>query len=209
MSKDLKPRHISTESEHLSDPKVCYRTYAYLLAISKLDMDTKIRYVEKDDVPKLSKVITSYTSLRRKLRYLTSVGLIYEDKGTIYIKEDFKYYKAHPNTIKFLSDTVLEDVIKLYVYLGGWFNWSEGKNIKDRIYDIDNMSEDLGLKPNRYSRQVIRNRLSILKTLGLIDYDFVDSTRLISKEDYKNTTKITLIKVNKTSKQTTTNINKY
>lgn len=207
MSKDLKPRHISTESEHLSDPKVCYRTYAYLLAISKLDIDTKVRYVEKEDVPKLSKIIKNYQVLRRKLRYLTSVGLIYEEKGTIYIKKDFRYYQAHPTTIKFLSDTVLEDVIKLYVYLGGWFDWSEDKNIKEKVYDIDDISEDLGLKPNRSSRQIIRNRLSILKTLGLIDYDFVDSTRLISKEDYKNTTKITLIKVNKTSKQTTPNIN--
>lgn len=209
MEKDLKPRHISTEGYHLSDPKVCYRTYAYLLAISKLDIETKVRYVEKDDVPKLSKIIKNYQVLRRKLRYLTSVGLIYEEKGIIYISKGFRYYQAHPTTIKFLSDTVLEDVIKLYVYLGGWFHWSQENKVKDKVYDIDKISEDLGLKPNRYSRQVIKNRLSILKTLGLIDYEFVDSTRLISKEDYKNTTKITLIKVNNTSKQTTPNINKY
>ena len=53
MSKDLKERFISSNPEHISDKKVCYITYAYLLSVSNFDTDKDLRYVTDSDIANL------------------------------------------------------------------------------------------------------------------------------------------------------------
>lgn len=200
-------RHISSKKEHLTDSKICYKTYAFLLSVSNFDTSNQKRYVTELDLVRLRKQQPmSYNTFRNKINYLSSVNLIEEKDGNIYLLDPELFFKSETETIKFLSNASNDKVIRIYIYLGTMFRLfnDKYKHIEKGIplhISLDSICENTGLKPNAYSRSIVRNQLLALQSFDLIVFE---NTMQLSKKtlkEYECDTILNIIKVNKSHKQ--------
>lgn len=206
MEKDLKERFISSNPEHISDKKVCYITYAYLLSVSNFDTDKDLRYVTDRDIANLRvKRNMAYSTFRAKINYLGKLGLVKEDKDRTYLLDPSLFFKAEPETISFLSDASNDRVIRIYIYLGTRLRlFSENGHIKrghSLHISLDTICESIGLSPNRYSRSIVRNQLLALQRFNLIEFENTKQLSKVTLKEYECDTIINIVKVNKSHKQ--------
>ena len=79
--------------------------------------------------------IKSPKTLRKYLKVLLKTGYI-EDKGAYYLlpkKEDI-FFKIPLDTLRFIQNTIKEDVIKIYIYLGQRYKYAEINGFKYSSY---------------------------------------------------------------------------
>ena len=156
----------------LNNKKIDGELYAYLQMISYADK-SKRTVVDKKKMPKQTEIcdvlgIKSTKTLRSHLQELINTGYVIEE-DTLYIlpnKEDV-FFNIPLKTLQYLNDTVKEQVIKAYIYLGQRFKYKPGY-----VFTAVELAEHIGLKLNNNSRSyvAINNILESLQINGLIDY---------------------------------------
>lgn len=115
--------------------------------------------------------IKSPKTLRKYLNILMITGYI-EDKGSYYLlprKEDI-FFKIPLDTLRFIQNTVQEDVIKIYIYLGQRYKYAAINGYK-YSFTIKEIAEHLGLSINSENgRAFVKDGLDALMNNGLINF---------------------------------------
>lgn len=115
--------------------------------------------------------IKSPKTLRKYLNILMMTGYV-EDKGPYYLlprKEDI-FFKIPLDTLRFIQNTVQEDVIKIYIYLGQRYKYAAINGYK-YSFTIKEIVEHLGLCVNsESSRAFVKDGLDALMNNGLIKF---------------------------------------
>lgn len=77
------------------------------------------------------------------------------------------YFMIPLDTLKFLNDTMKEQVIKIYIYLGQRYKYKPGY-----VFTIAEIAEHIGLTlgNNQRNYEIINNALICLKNNELINY---------------------------------------
>ena len=164
----------------LNDTKADGLLYAYFQSLSMpycIDEVYK-KYetrVDKAMVPSQAKAaakarIKTAKTYRNHLNYLIDRGYII-DKGEYYVLPDQiepQFLGIPLDTLKFLIDTLKEDVIKVYIYLGQRYKYAKQEG---RLYSFSRKEvlEHLGRSPDSTdSSTFINNVLDCLVNNGLI-----------------------------------------
>ena len=115
--------------------------------------------------------IKSPKTLRKYLNILIETGYV-EDKGEYYLlprKEDV-FFKIPLDTLRFIQNTIQEDVIKIYIYLGQRYKFASMNGFK-YSFTIKEIAEHLGLSINsENSRIFVKDGLDALMNNGLIEF---------------------------------------
>ena len=115
--------------------------------------------------------IKSPKTLRRHLKILLETGYI-EDKGMYYLlpKKEKIFFKIPLDTLRFIQNTIKEDVIKIYIYLGQRYKYAEINGFK-YSFTIKEIAKHLGLSQRgEESRVFIKDGLDVLVNNGLIKF---------------------------------------
>jgi len=109
--------------------------------------------------------------LRKHLNALIETGYV-KDMGPYYLlprKEDI-FFKMPLDTLRFIQNTIQEDVIKIYIYLGQRYKYASMNGYK-YSFTIKEIAEHLGLSVNSSnSRILIKDGLDALMNNGLIKF---------------------------------------
>ena len=152
--------------------------YALLLINSNFDVETKQRYINKDDVDfeemerhfdyKINKDILS-----NNLNKLIKVNLLKETTLNdndcyvfFYLKEPFKLIAL--DTLKLLEETFIPNILKVYVYLLGRWEWKG----KDAVFTKEEIVKNcLKIKyPNSKDLESLEEILGSLVDNNLLEY---------------------------------------
>ena len=172
----------------LNDKKVNGELYAFLQSLSTHNSQQGT-YVLKKDLPTQIKIceaigIKSPKTLRVHLDYLSSVGLIVEEKDKYLLPDQEDIYFLIPlNTLQYLTDNCKEHVIKIYIYLGQRWKWSQQRGIPYQ-FTYREIGEHIGLskmKESLMDRQ-IKNALVLLVNSEMIDFKEIYKNKIPYKE---------------------------
>ena len=156
----------------LNDKKVDGELYALLQSYS-FPNSQKETIVNKKDLPTQTKLcemlgIKSPKTYRAHLLYLIEQGYVEEREGLYYLPNVEEIYFMIPlDTLKFLNDTLKEQVIKVYIYLGQRYKYKT-----DYVFTIEEIATHIGIALGNHKRNydIINNCLLCLKNNGLINY---------------------------------------
>ena len=167
----------------LNNKKIDGRLYAYLQSKSmpfliddgngKKNYETRVNKGELGTQKELCEEvkIKSPKTLRKYLKILIDTGYI-EDKEYYYLlpkKEDI-FFKIPLDTLRFIQNTIQEDVIKIYIYLGQRYKYAEVNNVK-YSFTIKQVAKHLGLsQTSENSRSFVKDGLDVLMNNGLIKF---------------------------------------
>lgn len=160
----------------LNDPKINAELYAYLLSISSGMKDANgrgITYIRKVDFPTATKLGEKIHKCRqtvsKHLKYLIEKGYLIaqEDQYIILNPEDY-YFKIPLDTLQYLLDTVKEEVVKVYIYLGVRYGTKPG----EYLFTNKELCDHLGLNYQNNSGR-ITNILDALNKFGLINFSII------------------------------------
>ena len=130
--------------------------------VAKIDLPTQAKMAEKIGVK-------STKTFRSHLQYLIDTGYVedYDDHYVLPNIEDI-YLLLPLETIQFITDTIKESVIKVYIYLGQRWSYKKGY-----VFTQEEIAQHLGMKlaGNPRARQMIHNALDILQDVGLISFE--------------------------------------
>lgn len=177
------PANTSMEEiTFLNNKKVNGELYAYFQSISeveKVNEDEYITFVQKKNLPTQSVIcqklgIGTPKTYRSHLKVLIDNGFIKDDsiQGRYELPPQENIYFLIPlKTLQFLTDTVTENVIKAYIYLGQRFKYAltQGKQYEFTCIEL---GEHIGIKVANNTRgyETINNILNALANNGLIEY---------------------------------------
>lgn len=156
----------------LKDPHIDAELYAYLQSMSYPDEGVTI--VLKSDLPSQAAIsekigVKSTKTFRSHLQYLLETGYV-EDHGDHYVLPNIEdiYLLLPLETIQFITDTIKESVIKVYIYLGQRWGYKKGY-----VFTQEEIAQHLGMKlaGNPRARQMIHNALDILQDVELISFE--------------------------------------
>lgn len=160
------------ESTFLNNKKIDAELYALLQSLSYPN-DEGLTVVYKKDLPTQKEIcstikVKSPKTYRSHLEYLIEQEYII-DKNEMYVlpnKEDI-FFMIPLDTLKFLRDTLQEQVIKIYIYLGQRYKFKNNYE-----FTVAELASHIGIKLEGNARgyEVIDNALLCLQKLGLIDY---------------------------------------
>ena len=163
---------LTKELTFLKDPHIDAELYAYLHSMSYPDEGVTI--VLKSDLPSQAAMaekigVKSTKTFRSHLQYLIETGYV-EDHGDHYVLPNVEdiYLLLPLETIQFITDTIKESVIKVYIYLGQRWGYKKGY-----VFTQEEIAQHLGMKlaGNPRARQMIHNALDLLKDVELIDFE--------------------------------------
>lgn len=177
------PADTSMEmSTFLNNKNIDGRLYAYLQSKSMpvvLEKNNQKYYetrVDKFDLGNQADLckaihIKSPKTLRKYLNILIETGYVM-DEGPYYVllqKEDI-FFKIPLDTLRFIQNTIQEDVIKIYIYLGQRYKYATMNGFK-YSFSIKEIIEHLGLSTNsENSRAFVKDGLDALMNNGLINF---------------------------------------
>lgn len=178
------PATVSLElTSFLNDKKVDGELYALLQEYSIGENHETVVY--KSDLPIQKEIcarlgIKSPKTYRVHRDYLIENGYLIDD-GDKYIlprMEDI-YFMIPLKTLQYLNDTIKEQVIKIYIYLGQ--RWKYKKNY---IFTIEELGKHIGISTRGHSRpsQTINNALDVLVKLGLIEFEEVYDDNFLNRK---------------------------
>ena len=156
----------------LNDKRVNGELYALLQGLSYATEDgTTVVY--KKSVPKQAEIcaklgIKSPKTLRVHWNYLVENGYLIEKEGYYVLPDKESIFLMIPlDTLQFLNDTLREQVIKIYVYLGQRWKYKKGYE-----FTVAELAAHVGMKleGNKRGYEIIDNALDCLQLLGLIRY---------------------------------------
>lgn len=157
----------------LTDKKINAELYSYLLSLSFPENGETI--VKKSAIPKQETIckilgIKSKTTFRTHLNYLLETGYLIEKKEEkLYIipRMEDVYANLPLETMQFIQDTVKEQVLKVYIYLGQRWKYKGA----EYLFTQEEIAEHIGKAcDNARGRECIRNILDALKKFGLINF---------------------------------------
>lgn len=166
----------------LNNKDIDGRVYGYLqsksmpVLVEKDGMKTYETRVDKYQVGSQANFcqavkIKSPKTLRKHLNALKQTGYV-KDMGPYYLlprKEDI-FFKMPLDTLRFIQNTIQEDVIKIYIYLGQRNKYALMNGYK-YSFTIKEIAEHLGLSINSSnSRTFIKDGLDALMNNGLINF---------------------------------------
>lgn len=161
------------EQTFLNNKKINGELYALLMSYSYPD-NQKRTVVMKKSLPTQAMLclqlgIKSPKTYRAHLQYLITLGYVIDESDKYFIPqaEDI-FFNIPLETVKYLNDTMKEQVIKIYIYLGQRNKYKPNQY----VFTIDEIAEHIGLTLNHNQRNydIINNALTCLKNNGLIDY---------------------------------------
>ena len=112
--------------------------------------------------------IKSPKTYRTHLNYLIDNGYVVDREGAYYLPNVEEIYFMIPlETLKFLNDTLKEQVVKVYIYLG-----QRHKYKHNYVFTIEEIATHIGitLSNNKRNYDIINNCLICLKNNALIDF---------------------------------------
>lgn len=175
------PATVSLElTTFLNDKKVDGELYALLQEYSRPD-EEKRTVVMKKELPTQAEIckklgIKSPKTYRTHRDYLMQQGYLveYKDYYVLPNKEEI-FFMIPLATLQFLNDTIKEQVIKVYIYLGQRWKYK-----KDYVFTLREIGQHIGIKVENDTRghQVVNNALLCLQKLGLIE--FTDCMEIIN-----------------------------
>ena len=115
--------------------------------------------------------IKSPKTLRKYLNILIEEGYV-EDRGQYYVLPQRQeiFFKIPLNTLRFIQNTIQEDVIKIYIYLGQRHKYASLNGFK-YSFTIKEVVEHLGLSvSSQNSRAFVKDGLDALMNNGLIKF---------------------------------------
>ena len=136
--------------------------------------DEGVTIVVKTDLPSQAEIsakigVKSTKTYRAHLQYLIETGYV-EDEGDHYVLPNIEeiYLLLPLETIQFITDTIKESVIKVYIYLGQRWSYKKGY-----VFTQEEIAQHLGMKlaGNPRARQMIHNALDLLQNNGLIKFE--------------------------------------
>ena len=165
-------------STFLNNKSIDGRLYAYLQSKSfpiKVDDEYETR-VEKFDLGSQKTFcqavkIKSPKTLRKYLSALITTGYL-EDRGSYYVlpQRERMYLPIPLDTVRFLSNTIKEDVIKIYVYLGQRHKYAKSRGTT-YVFTIKEICQHLGLSTtSQNSRAFVKDGLNVLAGCKLISF---------------------------------------
>lgn len=177
------PADTSLDSNtFLNDHKIDGELYA-LLQQHSYPVDKETRVMKKDLPTQVSMCdilgIKSPKTLRAHKDYLVQQGYLIEYKDYYVLPNKENIYLLIPlKTLQFLNDTIKDQVIKVYVYLGQ--RWKYKQEEHEYIFTMKEVGQHIGIKVEGSSRnyQIVANALDCLRKLGLID--FVEYTEVVN-----------------------------
>ena len=114
--------------------------------------------------------IKSPKTLRKHLNILIETGYI-RDCESYYVLENKEqmFFRIPLDTLRFIQNTIVEDVIKIYIYLGQRYNYAatEGRKYS---FSLKEIIEHLGLSVSQKSRKFVKDGLDALMNNGLIEF---------------------------------------
>ncbi len=166
----------------LNNKNIDGRLYAYLqsksmpIMIEKDGIKNYETRVDKFEIGSQSDFckavkIKSTKTLRKYLNILINTGYV-QDMGQYYLlpKKETIFFKIPLETLRFIQNTIKEDVIKIYIYLGQRYKYASINNFK-YSFTLKEIAEHLGLSINsQNSRVFIKDGLDALMNNGLIEF---------------------------------------
>ena len=177
------PADTSMEvSTFLNNKNIDGRLYAYLQSKSMpvlINKNGNKQYetrVDKFDIGSQQKLcdaigIKSTKTLRKYLKILIDTGYV-EDIGEYYLlpKKQEIFFKIPLQTLRFIQNTIQEDVIKIYIYLGQRYKFAQMNGLK-YSFTFKEITEHLGLSlTSENSRIFVKDGLDALMNNGLIKF---------------------------------------
>lgn len=177
------PADTSMEvSTFLNNKNIDGRLYAYLqsksipVLINKNGNKQYETRVDKFDIGSQQKLcdaigIKSTKTLRKYLKILIDTGYV-EDIGEYYLlpKKQEIFFKIPLQTLRFIQNTIQEDVIKIYIYLGQRYKFAQMNGLK-YSFTFKEITEHLGLSlTSENSRIFVKDGLDALMNNGLIKF---------------------------------------
>lgn len=159
----------------LNDKKVDGELYALYQEYSRsVEEDGEyITIVNKKDLPTQTVIcaklgIKSAKTYRSHRDYLVDSGYVIDDaeQGRYILPNKESIFLMIPlRTLQFLNDTIKEQVIKVYIYLGQRWKFK-----KDYVFTVKEVGQHIGVKVDNDSRAytLINNALLCLESIGLI-----------------------------------------
>lgn len=160
-NKDINGRlyaYLQSKSMPVEISKGLYET-----RVDKFDLGTQAAFCEAIQ-------IKSPKTLRKHLNILMESGYLL-DCGAYYVlvqKEDI-FFKMPLDTLRFIQNTIKQDVIKIYIYLGQRYKFAATQDNK-YSFTIKEIVEHLGLGLNDKSRNFVKDGLDALMNNGLIKF---------------------------------------
>ena len=114
--------------------------------------------------------IKSPKTLRKHLNTLIETGYLRNEKDYYVLtqKEDI-FFKMPLDTLRFIQNTIKEDVIKIYIYLGQRYKFAASQGTK-YSFSIKEIVEHLGLSLNDKNRNFVKDGLDALMNNELIKF---------------------------------------
>ena len=165
-------RVIPRGEKYMNDKKVCELTYTKLQIESNWKQGEGHRYIykEKINLSAWSRELgVSRQTLKTRLNYLKSAGLIREEKE-VYILEPIGEHLIYipEDTLRILTNAMKKDTIKIYAYLGGWFKYKQRNRQGYYTFTRYSLIGEIGLKRGNTTLQKVNDILLILNKLGLV-----------------------------------------
>lgn len=168
-------------STFLNNKKINGELYGYLQSLSYAD-ENKQTVVYKNSLPTQKMIcekinVKSPKTYRNHLSYLIESGYLIEKEDRYILPDMENIFLLVPlDTLNFICDTLNEQVIKIYIYLGQRYNYK--KSIDSNAYyefTSAELAQHLGMKVegNMRTYEIIDNALLCLQKLELIDYKVI------------------------------------
>lgn len=114
--------------------------------------------------------IKSPKTLRKHLNTLIETGYLRNEKDYyVLIQKEDIFFKMPLDTLRFIQNTIKEDVIKIYIYLGQRYKFAASQGTK-YSFSIKEIVEHLGLSLNDKNRNFVKDGLDALMNNGLIKF---------------------------------------
>lgn len=167
----------------LSDKRINGEMYAYFQKISQVD-DNKNTYFLKKDLGKQIELAKKFNcgttrTYRNHFNYLIEKEYLIpdeKDKNKYYLPKKENIYLLIPlETVEFLTNNCKEHVIKIYIYLGQRFKYSQEVLKRPYTFTLKELGEHIGItvENNVKNATKVRNVLELLENVGLISYEHI------------------------------------
>lgn len=114
--------------------------------------------------------IKSPKTLRKHLNTLIETGYLRNEKNYyVLIQKEDIFFKMPLDTLRFIQNTIKEDVIKIYIYLGQRYKFAASQGAK-YSFSIKEIVEHLGLSLNDKNRNFVKDGLDALMNNELIKF---------------------------------------
>lgn len=165
-------------STFLNNKSIDGRLYTYLQSKSfpvKVEggYETRVDKFDLGSQKNLCQIINvkSPKTLRKYFDILIKTGYL-QDRGPYYVllQKERMYLPIPLNTVRFLSNVLKEDVIKIYIYLGQRYKYAKA-NGTTYIFTIKEICKHLGLSlTSQNSRNFVKDGLDALSDCQLISF---------------------------------------